>query len=424
MKEDFLHYLWASGKLPPGALYTTKGKAVVVKDAGMHNTNAGPDFLNAAVYIDDTLWSGHIEMHLRSSFWYGHGHQKDENYSNVILHVVWEHDREVYYPDGSILPVLQLSGITPISFLQRYEYLSRVNSRRINCSGQHGGFGSENWSAWVNQLFTQRLEDRFSRMLKMAPELRTHWEELLFRAVFRYMGARVNADSFYSIAGATGIEKVRKIRCAGEDLEIVFHGMAGFYRDSRGGDEYRRRKKEFGYLRKKYQLSPEQVVKPVFFRLRPPSFPTIRLSQLAKLYSCEGSLFSRVLGCDTLKEMRKVFDVEADPFWHDRYTYGSAGSASRPKSLSVARTDLLLINAVFPVLYAYYRNRGSSRCHSIAKMAAGIRAERNKTLEILQQEGFPLKNAFHSQGLLQLYNEYCSANRCMQCKVGQFIIGG
>ncbi|WP_224489843.1 DUF2851 family protein [Robertkochia flava] len=424
MKEDFLHYLWLASKLSPGALYTSNGDFIVVRDAGTHNTNAGPDFLNATLLIGDTLWSGHVEMHLRSSLWFEHRHHKDENYQNVILHVVWEHDKEVYYPSGGSIPVLVLSDITPKRFLRNYQNLSRIRSQFLNCSGQHEAFDPASWKDWLNTLCMQRLKGRETALFNVSPDCSGHWEELLLRSVFRYMGAQVNGEAFYSIAASIGIDRIRRIRAAGEDLEVIFHGMAGLFRQKQGDSFYLGRKREFRYLSRKYNLDPGTVITPVFFRLRPSGFPTVRLSQLAVLYGQEGSVFSRILDCETLRDMREVFSVRAHKYWDVHYSYSSGVTPAVPKKISKERTDLVLINAVLPLVYAFKTNRGADVGGRILDMFSHIPAEKNRIIQLFRQEGINPGHAGESQGLLELYGRYCSRNKCLECRVGQFIIGG
>lgn len=424
MKEDFLHYLWDAGKIPFGAMRTTGDLPVMLVDKGLHNSNAGPDFLNATLYIGETLWAGHVEMHLDSSSWYAHEHHLDPAYRNVVLHVVWRHDREVYLADGSLLPVLELQGEIPRHFLEKYHSLSGMQARFLNCSGQLQDYPLVQWHSWFARLFVSRMEHRTAAMYRLDPALRTHWEALLFRAVFRYMGAQVNADAFYSIAETLGIEQVRKIVAAGEDLEVVLHGLAGFFEAPDTGADVPERKREYHYLCNKYRLVPERVVRPVFFRLRPAGFPTIRLSQLARIYGDRHGLFARLLLCDTPSAMRSVFEVSASPYWDTRYTYTSKGHKARSKRLSRERIDLLLLNAVLPILYAYYKYRGSDKMYRVVEWASAMPAENNKILFALKDEGVPVGNAAHAQGALELYSNYCSKNKCLQCEVGQFIIGG
>ena len=90
---------------------------------GLPNDNSGPDFFNAQLYIDHQLWVGTVEIHLQSSDWYAHHHEKDSAYDNVILHVVWEHTSEVFRADNSIIPTLVLKPFVHPQVLRNYRAL-------------------------------------------------------------------------------------------------------------------------------------------------------------------------------------------------------------------------------------------------------------------------------------------------------------
>ena len=64
MKEEFLHYLWRYGLYDSSKLETSCGKSVQVVFSGQYNLDAGPDFLEAKMYLDNVLWVGHVEIHL------------------------------------------------------------------------------------------------------------------------------------------------------------------------------------------------------------------------------------------------------------------------------------------------------------------------------------------------------------------------
>ena len=106
--EQLLHYVWKHKLFPLGELKTTDGESVEVIDPGLHNHHAGPDFFNAKIIIDRTLWVGNVEIHDKSGDWYQHGHDQDHRYDNVILHVAGEIDTPVMNAEGNYLRQMQL----------------------------------------------------------------------------------------------------------------------------------------------------------------------------------------------------------------------------------------------------------------------------------------------------------------------------
>ena len=116
-----MHYVWKHKLFPLRELETSDGQTVEVIDPGLHNHNAGPDFFNAKVRIGRTLWVGNVEIHDKSSDWYLHGHDKDQRYDNVILHVAGVLDAEVMNTNGEFVRQMQLD--VPDNVREHYEEL-------------------------------------------------------------------------------------------------------------------------------------------------------------------------------------------------------------------------------------------------------------------------------------------------------------
>ena len=96
MNEYYLHFLWKNKRLPLHQLKAVDGEKIEILHVGYYNTDSGPDFFNGQIEIEQIKHSGNIEMHVKSSDWNVHGHQHDPAYSNVILHVVYEHDQLIF----------------------------------------------------------------------------------------------------------------------------------------------------------------------------------------------------------------------------------------------------------------------------------------------------------------------------------------
>ena len=127
MKEALLHYLWKFRKLGANTLstplVTTSGEIIAIINTGIHNHQSGPDFFSAQLRIGEQLWAGNVEIHVKSSDWYLHNHENDVAYSNVILHVVWEEDCEVFNRSNQAIPTLTLKDRIDPALLINYQKL-------------------------------------------------------------------------------------------------------------------------------------------------------------------------------------------------------------------------------------------------------------------------------------------------------------
>lgn len=421
IKEDFLHFVWKHQVFKTLQLKTTSGEDIQVVFPGIFNTNAGPDFLQAKVYIAGVLWVGHVEMHLKATSWYRHGHENDPNYKNVILHVVWEADCEVYASGKAPIPTIQLQPYISQNLLSRYQELVNQPVSFINCEKGCISVDTFVWENWLEKLYIERLEVKYTSIENQLKATQNNWEAILFSMLMKNFGLKVNAHPFESIAQNLPFSVVRKLNGNQTALEALFFGLASLLEPTIEDAYFETLKKEYNYLKNKFGLSQE-FVKPVqFFRLRPANFPTIRLSQLASLYANNNALFSELMNTETLEGYYRIFHVKASAYWESHYNFGKK-SNPQPKQLTKSFVHLLLINTVVPLKFAYLRHQGSFETDGILTLVKNIPPETNAVLKSYKKLGLPVENALTSQAFLQLSNSYCTKNKCLQCDVGNALL--
>ena len=421
MKEDFLHYVWKYQKFNVQKLTTTCGTNLVIVKVGEHNFNSGPDFFNAQVSIGDQLWAGNVEIHKQSSDWYGHQHEKDESYDNVILHVVWEYNANIFRKDNSTIPTLELKSKVEESVLKNYRHLFSKKQQWINCENDFPNMDSFLLDNWLDRLFLERLQQKsllFEKELKFS---NNHWEELLFKLLCKNFGLKVNGESFFSIAQSIDFSIIKKCYSEKLELEALLFGQAGFFESNYKDSYFELLKDKYLYLSQKFSINNKAVIRTKYFRLRPSNFPTIRLSQLAVLLSEKQSLFSRIMKVNNLEDYYTIFDVSANDYWDTHYNFG-VSSAKKKKSLTKKFIDLLLINTIIPLKFCYSNFLGRDVSEDIMSLASSIPIEENSIIQKFNQLRPTYKNSLQSQALLQLKNEYCNKYKCLQCAVGNSIL--
>ncbi|WP_149277453.1 DUF2851 family protein [Pareuzebyella sediminis] len=423
MREDLLHFIWKYKKLQVADLTTTRNEPLTLIGAGTHNYLSGPDFLNAQVRIGDQLWAGNIEIHLKSSDWYAHHHETDANYNNVILHIVWEDDIAVFHSDNSEIPTLELRNFISEGLLDRYRNLfDQQGVNFINCEKDLVEVDTFLFEKWLERLFFERLENKSNSIDQVLKATKNDWEQVFFCLIMQNFGLKINSEAFQSIARALNFSEVRKLQSSAFALESVFFGMAHLLEDEKIVDDYYLRlRKEYGYLKKKFNWNDETVLKPEFFKLRPYNFPTIRLSQAANLYTRHKMLFVAVIEAKTVEELYSIFDVATSKYWEDHFTFGKQSKKSI-KKLTKKFIDLLIINAVVPIKFCYAKFTGQMIAEEISAIVSYIKKEDNAILENYEHLGVKVRTAQDSQALLQLYNQYCRPNKCLECAVGQRLL--
>lgn len=417
--ERLLQFIWQFQYFNKSELTTTTGEPVQIIFPGQYNTNQGPDFSDAKIKIGKTTWAGTAELHIKTSDWKKHNHQGDKNYDNVILHVVWEEDTapdEVAYN----IPVLELKNRVSKILLQRYEELMNSSSF-IPCEKSIHSVRDITWKSWKDRLLAERLMRKAKTAETFLQQTNYHWEETFWWMLARNFGMKVNADAFEAMARSIPVNVLAKHKSQIHQLEALLFGQAGLL-DGKFAEDYPKLlQREYKFLKEKYKLKP--IHQPVhFLRMRPGNFPTIRLAQLAALISESAHLFSKIKEAKTVKELSNWFDVTANDYWHYHYRFDET-AAFKKKKLGAAMIDNIIINTIAPVLFAYGSYHDEQKYKEKAlKWLEQTAAESNSITKGFQQLGIENKNAFDSQALIELKNEYCNKKRCLDCGVGNAIL--
>ncbi|MDR1668142.1 MAG: DUF2851 family protein [Bacteroidales bacterium] len=421
MTEDFLYYIWQQRLFFQEDIRTADGEQVSVVRTGIRNSHAGPDFTDAHIKIGDTLWVGCVEIHLRSSDWEKHGHHTDAAYNNVILHVVYQHDADAYNAFRMKIPVMTLH------FDSRYyeNYLSLTDSKDdIACRNKVGLIDAFSRMNWTERLAVERLEQKSNAILQTYRATGHDWAETFYRQLARSFGFSLNALPFESLAKSLPLHILLKHRDRLYQLEALLFGQAGMLNDEIPDSEYHASlRREYLFLRQKYQLTPIEPFLWKFLRLRPVNFPTVRIAQFAALTHRNEHLFSRIIYSGDIRTLEQAFKPEVSPFWENHYVFGKT-SEKRKKTFGKTAFLSVMINTVVPLLFVYGKERGGEKEYMQAiELLEQLPAEKNSILSQWESLGFDNRNAFTSQALLHLKNEYCNVRRCLHCAFGNAIVG-
>lgn len=416
MKEDFLHYIWRYKKFDFQSLQTSRGEKLTIINVGSYLENAGPDFFNGQITIDGQKWAGNIELHLKSSDWYLHHHEKDTAYENVILHVVWEHDVDIFRKNNIEIPVLILKEYVSKDFIENFQKLTTPKSW-IYCENQIRDVDNFTYSNWLERLFIERLERKQKSIDEQFIKLNKDWEAVLFCLLAKNFGLNTNGISFMELAQNIPFAIIRKESADAINLEALFFGFCGLLDGEKEDLYYKELQSRFGYLVLKYQLDFKRTIPLQFFKLRPDNFPNIRLSQLAQVFARNQQLFTDCINVKSVKEVSKIFDVATSEYWQTHYTFDKV-SPKRVKKLSAKFIELVMINTIVPLQFAYFRSREEEIQERLMAMMHEIKPESNAIIDKFKGFGLSVNNAFDSQSLLQLKNEYCNLKKCLSCAIG------
>lgn len=415
--EQLLHYIWKYRLYRPSGLTTTQGDTLEIIDPGLENTDAGPDFFNAKIRINGTVWAGSVEIHQKASDWLAHGHSADKAYGNVILHVVETDDGTVFRQNGEAIPQLVLP--VPEQVIDNMEWLLTRDSP-VACLERLPAIDPVFRLQWMDALLAERLERKTDDILRWLDLYQKDWNEVFYILLCRNFGFGVNSDAFERLARSLPLKCILKQRPSASQVEALFLGQAGLLNDSNGNRHhyYRLLQQEYSFLRKKYGLEP---LEPHIFRnlrLRPDATPHIKLVELAAIWIRHDTLFSSVLSARTPRELKDFFRVPASAFWDTHYNF-LRPSPHKKKQLGENALNMLLINTVVPLMFAYglYHRMDEHKARAL-RLLASIPPEQNSIISLFSQVGMKPRNAGDTQALIQLKRNYCEQKKCLYCRLG------
>lgn len=414
MNEKLLQYLWNFKIFTHYNFLDTEGNSLEILDFGTWNTNAGPDFLMAKIKCRNIVLAGHIELHVKSSDWIFHQHTLDPAYDNIILHVVYQHDVEIKELVDKNIPTLELRNHINPSVFQKYEKLLH-ESRFIACEDI---FSNEKIPLQFHEEnILRKLDEKSIEIEKDLLHHKNNYETVLFHLLAYSFGLKVNAFIFKQIAESIDFSVINKIRQNENQLEALFFGISGWLEEPI--DEMMKIwKREYEFLLFKYKLST-LFIRPKFLRLRPPNFPTIRLSQLAGLYQKEQNIFSKLMSSKKIQEITEIFsEIKASEYWNNHFNFGKISPVVQPKILSADFIELIILNAILPLKYTYEKHFNENISEEILDFYRELSPEKNSITEQWKKLGLKINNALESQSLIYHYKNCCERKNCLNCGIG------
>lgn len=401
-------------------MLATNGDSISVIHQGNHNANQGPDFSDAKIKINDTLWAGNVELHVNSSHWNLHNHSADNNYNNIILHVVWNHDVEIKDANGNNLPTLELQSRVSNLLIEKYKQLMET-TQFISCEKLKHNLSDLALTGWKQRLVAERLLKKSENIFSILKETHYHWEETFWWLIAANFGLKVNSGMFQKIAQSLPLHILAKHKNNNIQVEAMLFGQPGLLQNDFVEKYPQMLQKEYHFYQEKYKLKP--VDGELFFlRMRPANFPTIRLAQLAMLIHHSEHLFSKIKETESIDEIKKMFVLEANDYWHYHYIFDEEADY-KIKSLGKQMIDNIFINTLSPILFSYGLHHGEEIYKERAiKWLEEISPEKNAITKGFENLDYSIKSAFDSQAFIELKNEYCNYKLCLQCAIADSIL--
>jgi hypothetical protein len=416
MNEHLLQYIWQHRFYDARHLKTEDQQNVLVLHQGQINHHQGPDFLNARLRLNEIVFFGSVEIHIKTSDWERHRHTGDPHYKNVILHVVWEHDLDIHLS----VPVLSLKGRIAQTLLQHYhQFFNKTIT--IPCAQHLRSIADLVMIQWKERLIVERLNHQSQKIQSLMDAAGQNEEAVFWCMIFRNIGMPVNADAFESIFKSLPFYLLLRSGQRIQVAEAFLLGQAKLLDDEFEDDYLKMIQKEYRHLQKKYKLLAPDILMS-HLRMRPAHFPAIRLAQIAMLVHQHPDLFSKMMQANSTTQMLKILMVKANDFWHYHYTVKNI-SGFKEKKVGRQMAERILVNTVLPFHYRRaFKNKNQQQLMEVLDLYAALQPEQNNILNKWSSLGVKIKNASDAQALLHLTKHYCMQKLCLKCNIGNFIM--
>ncbi|TDQ17365.1 uncharacterized protein DUF2851 [Algoriphagus boseongensis] len=425
-REDFLQLVWKYQYFDRKGLKTTNGNSLQILQVGFHNQGEGPDFRDASLILDGITLHGHVEVHRFASEWKQHAHGGDPAYNSVILHVVWENDKEVYRNDGTVMPTLELKGKIFLEIWRNYENLLDFKST-LPCAHALRQVPQIIRFSALEKALVERLQEKSNAILQILDLTKGDWEETAYRWLMTCFGFKTNAIPMAELAKTIPYKVLQKHRTQVTALEAILLGQAGLLPENSEEPYVQHLIREHDFYQKKFSWN-SSLTRPQwsFMGVRPTNFPTLRIAQLAAIFSKAPNLLKSVLEeSRDFTSFKKLLQVKPSDYWQHHYNFGNPSSRIASRGISGTTLELLIINFVTPLWFAYGRyfeqSEWQERCFDLLQTIPG---ENNFIIRKFEEKEWKAENAFDSQGMIGLFRGYCQAQKCLSCKIGQSLLKG
>jgi hypothetical protein len=412
LNESFLYFIWQYKLFEFQTLKTKQGEPVEILYCGIRNDQSGPDFTNCKLKIGDTIWVGNIEIDTKSSDWYKHKHHTNKSYNSIIAHVVYECDTNI----KNEIPVIELSNYIDEKRLDLYNTLM-LREATIPCENfvkNVEGFVKGNA---IERKSHERLRDKTFVLFNLLNECNNNWENVFYLTLFRNFGTNVNALPMELLARNIPLQIFAKHKQNSTQIHALLFGVAGFLEQDIDDLYYNSLKQEFQFLKIKYNLQclDESVWK--MGKIRLGNYPKQRLAALSGIIIQSSHLFSKILASNSIEDIKNLFNIEIDDYWRNKYDFSK--TCNRLTYISKDFINTIIANTIVPCMFAYAQFINDldleEKC---LKIYSETTPEKNSITKLFEGFEFEHKNVLQSQGILQLYRNYCTKKRCLECEIG------
>lgn len=480
--EKFLTEIWKKQNLK-NLFTNDGQKIEIIDAGMENTETGGPDFRNARIKIGNITYFGDVEIDTFHSDWKSHGHNINKKYNKVILHAVLEKDKFqqfVFTQDGRKVQSVCLKNLlsedisTTIQKAIKEERETRKTHMKCSSLCDELDMSIKNEvliSLGVERLkiksskFLERLKEIvYEKEMKLAEPMINYsldekfydrqftvedfsdtypWNQVLYEAIFEALGYSNNKDIMLKLAKRVDLNYLSNFKDTPnykEVLESILFKIAGLIPAKNDFSdpeivEYKRKITEiWGNITPKHDGKVMNAAQWHFFRLRPSNFPTIRLAGGCRYID---KILNHNLFINLMKSFKKTYEpsriisdlrnkliVEADGYWRSHYVFEQKSQEKMSYFVGISRVDEIIVNVILPLFSIYFEMFGKKEiAERVLKVYLHYTQNTDNSLikEISQGLGItePLKRSVLHQGIIELFRNFCSKDKCLECQIGQ-----
>ncbi len=424
-KEDLLHYLWKYQLFRTPDLKTKSGKLLHILRQGMLQLNAGPDFIQAKIVVDQITLAGNVEIHVHESEWMQHKHHLDPSYNTVVLHVVWE-SKNTYtvLENQQSVEILELHNRVDSHLLARYEALMNAKVD-VPCAHMYRSIDNSLLQIFLQSLCVQRIERKVSGIIELLEQTNSNWNQVVFMLLARYLGSSINNDTFQQLAGSIPVHILHKYFDQPNIIEAILFGQSGLVDDCHTDEYPVALYREYQYQKRLHDLDSINPSAWKYARLRPASFPNIRIAQLAVLMSGGQWSIEQLITIPSYSVFKKLFSMDVNAYWTSHYDFEKERGEPLHPNIGDTSVMTLYINFLVPLLFAYGKQTDNEAvCERAINLLEQMPFEKNKLTMAFPFLDIERKCGADSQALIELKTNNCANGKCLDCAIGNSILKG
>ncbi len=420
--ESVLAEIWKGQWIQKGPLPSSDGRMVQVRYQGIENKDSGPDFLGASILLDDEIVTGDVELHVRSSDWYSHGHQHNPEYNSVILQVVLWADSKTpaHRENGSAIPTVSLLNFLNGTMDELSVRAELKEAPSLPCRGVGDRYGLDHLNNLLDQLGMERFYVK-SASFEVSLILEDP-EQVLYQGIMGALGYTKNKKAFQELARLLPLQIIRDsvLEIEKHDrvsvLQALLLGAAGLLPSQHPQVRNPNHLKTLSSLDNIWQnLGTNRSMEYTdwhFSRMHPKNFPTSRLMAAACLidrHMDDNLAHSVINGIREVVPQKAAASIESQFIVRDL--------------IGQARAREIAVNIVLPfsLAWSYQNSQSDLTKHILELCRAYPKSGDNQITRYLgklfweERKSAAGLRTQQQQGMIHLYKSFCQDQRCYSC---------